>query len=117
MTQKFTIPGDVYICSFGDCNGSVQSGTRPCVVVSNAKCCAHSNTIQVVPITSKVKPELLTHYMLYKSDYDKFSADANTVLCEQITTVDKSQLKGKICTLSPKDLYEIILCIKYNFPF
>ena len=34
--------GEIYICDFGQNNGSVQSGVRPCVIVDNKNACAFS---------------------------------------------------------------------------
>ena len=116
MQDNFVCPADVFICNLGENSGSVQSGCRPCIVVSNAKCCMYSSTIQVVPMTSKPKPDLPTHYLIYNKDYNKLQANVNTVLAEQITTIDKAQLIEKICTLSPKDLYHVINCVKRVFP-
>lgn len=116
--EKFISAGDIYTCNLGNEKiGSEQKGIRPVVVISNAQCCAFSPTVQVLPITSQTKSKLPTHHILYKEYYKYLQYNLNTVLGEQIITVDKSRLGQKICNVTPEDLYRIIECAKKNLPF
>lgn len=73
--------------------GSVQNSIHPIVVVSNRLNNLYSPTICIVPLTSKVKRLLPTHVLLDKSTG---IAKDSIILCEQIQTIDKSQLKNYI---------------------
>ena len=46
---------DIYYCDFGDNDGSEQSGERPSLIISNDLGNVNSDTIIVLPITSKKK--------------------------------------------------------------
>ena len=48
---------DIYYCDFGDNDGSEQSGERPSLIISNDLGNVNSDTIIVLPITSKKKKD------------------------------------------------------------
>lgn len=86
--------GDIFLdVDFGEARGSVQSGARPCLVVSNKLCNMYSPVITVLPITAQVKADMPTHFHLDKNKY-KLKRHS-IVLAEQIITVDKSYLKNR----------------------
>lgn len=68
--SAYNIPGD-----------SLQSGTRPWLVVSNDKCNQSSPTVTVVPLTTQDKTPLPTHVEFHQAGKDQ------TILCEQIRTI------------------------------
>jgi mRNA interferase MazF len=110
------LQGDVFLCDFGECEGSIQGGLRPCLVVSNNKNNYYSNVVIVVPITSQNKKSYLPmHYMLYKKDYDFFHRKENTVLTEQIRCVNTDMLKKKLGRIDILDLMHIIEKLNINF--
>jgi mRNA interferase MazF len=115
--NRFVTPGEIYMCDLDEVLGSEQGGNRPVVVVSNSKICAFSPTVQVVPVTSKAKGDLPTHYSLYKKDYPAFNYNVNLALCEQVRTIDKTRLGQKLCSLSHYDFYNIVQATYKNFPF
>ena len=78
--------GDVIMCDLGIRDGSVQSGIRPCVVVSNDVGNTYSNIYIVVPLTTKHKTNLPTHVELTTDSY---------ALCEQCTTISGQQILRK----------------------
>lgn len=79
----------------------IQGGCRPVVVISNNIANKYSPIVSIVPLTSKLKKRPLpTHVTLFAEGL----ACASTALCEQMTTIDKSQLIRRIGTVSaPKD--------------
>ena len=90
--------GDVYYCRF-EKNGNVQGGERPCVVVSNNSNNQFADIVIVAPITSKKKKRIPTHVPIVVDE-------ESTILCEQITTVRKSDLisrRGHIKQMSMID--------------
>lgn len=96
--------GDVYYADLGDnpC-GSEQGGLRPVLIIQNNVGNKHSPTLIVAAMTSSQKKHRLpTHCAVSGMEKDSF------VLCEQLRTIDKSRLRGKlVCTLSEADIARI----------
>ncbi|MBR6613560.1 MAG: type II toxin-antitoxin system PemK/MazF family toxin [Clostridia bacterium] len=97
--------GDIYYADLGKVVGSEQSGIRPVVVVQNNLGNKYSNTVIVLPITSRVKKKLPTHVSISKNKYG-LEKDS-IILVEQIRTLDKSRLKERIGRVDKKVLDEI----------
>ena len=93
--------GDIIIADLGQHVTSIQSGIRPCVVMSNNMANRHSPVITVVPLTSKIhkKEYLPTHVFL--NGYRNAGLGCHSLaLCEQITSVafsDILEVTGKVC--------------------
>lgn len=117
MKERFVTLGDVFMCDLGQGIGSEQSGIRPIVIVSNAKCCIYSDVIYGIPITKQEKTPLPLHHNLYKSKYDFLRYDDNTALCEQYRPVSKQRLKEKMGHLELDDIYELVEKSKKNLPW
>ena len=92
--------GDIFFCNLSKTQGSVQCGGRYCIVVSNNTGNIYSPTIMVVPCTTKKKKNLPTHFNIM---LDKTS----TVLCENILTIDKTQMERYYGRLSAEELTEL----------
>lgn len=106
---------DIYYCDFGDNDGSEQSGERPSLIISNDLGNINSDTIIVLPITSKKKKDLPIHYILYKDIYPFFKDEENTVLTEQIRCVSKKKLHKKMGQISVEDFNNIVIILNVNF--
>lgn len=106
---------DIYYCDFGDNDGSEQSGERPSLIISNDLGNVNSDTIIVLPITSKKKKDLPIHYILYKNIYPFFKDEENTVLTEQIRCVSKKKLHKKMGQISVEDFNNIVMILNVNF--
>lgn len=106
---------DVYYCDFGDNDGSEQSGERPSLIISNDLGNVNSDTIIVLPITSKKKKDLPIHYILYKNIYPFFKDEENTVLTEQVRCVSKKKLHKKMGQISVEDFNNIVIILNVNF--
>lgn len=90
--------GDVYMAKLPRSeNSKVQYGLRPVVVVSNNMANFYSPVITVIPLTSRsTKKNLPTHVFI-----NGYGLRTNSIaLVEQITTIDKSYLTVKICSLA-----------------
>ncbi len=85
--------GEIWMADLGETVGSIQGGIRPVVIVSNNTGNVNSTTANIVPITTKAKNILPTHFDLI----NYYGLEHSTVLCEQITTICKSQLLEKKC--------------------
>lgn len=81
-------------------SGSVQAGLRPVIVVQNDIGNHFSPTTIVCSITSAKKPPIPTHLYIGKCAglYKE-----STILCEQIKTVNKSDLKTYVGFISNQD--------------
>ena len=95
--------GEIYYADLGQGNiGSEQSGTRPVLVVQNDIGNRFSPTVIVACMTSRLfKNEIPTHVRLAKETYGL--AEDSLVLCEQIKTIDKIRLRGRIAKLNLPD--------------
>jgi mRNA interferase MazF len=101
--------GDVFFADlFGA--GSMQSGRRPVIIVSNNKANKHSKTVTVVPVTSsETKAKLPTHV-----EFDGQSKTHNLkgiALGECINTIDKTLLREKVGYCSAKEMFKINVAI------
>lgn len=97
---------DMWNVHLGSNRGSVQSGERPCVVISNNIGNKYSPVVIVAPVTSRVKKEMPTHVKVCGSDAGLYSD--SIVLLEQIMTISKDQLDFKITELPDKYSHEIV---------
>lgn len=112
--KDMVFKGNVYVVDLGNTIGSVQGGVRPCVVISNDVNNMHSPTLQVIPFTSVEKSNLPMHYTLDAKGH-KFLAYDSVVLTEQVTTIDKCQIKYYIGSLNKKDLNDIYSKLDIQF--
>ncbi len=116
MSKREIYQGQIYICDLGSDNiGSEQSGERPCLVIQNNILNATSENIIVVPITSKRKKVLPTHYILTNDKYGFLSCNDNTVLCECIRSVSKKRIQKFIGQIDNYDLEEILKTKEYAY--
>lgn len=100
--------GDIIIADLGQHETSIQSGIRPCVVMSNNMANRHSPVITVVPLTSKIhkKEYLPTHVFL--NGYRNTGLGCHSLaLCEQITSVAFSDILEVTGKVSERKLAEI----------
>jgi mRNA interferase MazF len=79
-------------------------GEHPVIIMSNHMACMHSNSLQIIPITSQDKKPMESHILIRK----EFGLDVDsTALCELVTTVDKSILLYKVGQISKDVMLEI----------
>lgn len=116
MSKREIYQGQIYICDLGQDNvGSEQSGERPCLVIQNNILNATSEVIIVVPITSKRKKSLPTHYILTNKKYDFLTFGENTVLCECIRSLSKKRLGKLLGQIEMNDLEEVLKTKEYAY--
>lgn len=96
--------GDIYLVELLPKIGFVQSGTRPVIVLQNNCGNFYAPTLIVAPLSSNVnkKRDFPTHYYLESSV--KYPS---LVLLEQITTIDKRQVKKYIGSVDRHIMAEI----------
>lgn len=90
--------GEVYWVNFEPSLGGEIKKTRPAIVLSNNAANTHLNRVQVVPITSNTD-------RLYPGEaFVSLNAERRKAMADQLTTVSKQRLGGKIGTLGNEDL-------------
>lgn len=115
ITEKYDLlfstvkRGEVYLCDFGEPYGSEQGNKRYAIVVQNDDGNFHSPTTIVLACTTEQKKRLPVHYHFVFSnenmiDYDviRVGMEQNTVMAEQIRTVDKTRLRKFLGTMTPE---------------
>jgi len=87
--------GDIFYADLSPVVGSEQGGIRPVLIIQNDVGNRHSPTVICAAITSQInKAKLPTHIEI---DCCKYSlVKDSVVLLEQIRTIDKKRLRGKI---------------------
>lgn len=86
--------------------GSVQCGYRPVLIIQNNTGNRYSPTVEIVPITSKKENKwyIPTHVRIGQN---KHLESDSVILCEQIQTIDKTQLGTRVGTLKRRKLLEV----------
>ena len=85
--------------------GSVIWQDRPAVVVSNDGINAGRGTVEVVYLTTSPKKDAPEHCTI------RSTGTPSTVLCEQISTIDKSQLSKYVGTVTDQERQIIDACL------
>ncbi len=95
--------GDIYMATLNtDSEGSLQSGVRPVLIVSNDKANEFSPVITIIPMTSKLgKKRLPTHVYMNSCGLEKPSI----ALVEQITSINRTSLTKKLGSIK-QTMYE-----------
>lgn len=96
--------GEIYLVDLGVQKGSIQSGKRPVVVISNNMNNQYSPTINVLPITSKNKNNIPVHVNV---GIKEGLSQESTVLTEQVVTINKNQIKKYVGKCNKYKMYEI----------
>lgn len=95
--------GDVFWATLPKYNqSSVQSGTRPVVIVSSLKGNLSSDVVMIAPLTTRIKNLCVNADIEFKID-----GRQSQVLCNQIQTVPKSVLFNYAGHMSWQDLERI----------
>lgn len=103
IEEKTYIRGDVFFAEL-EGSGSIQSGTRPVVIIQNNIGNKHSSTVIVATVTSQMKKvSQPTHVIVKKDSMNNLKCDS-IILLEQIQTINKINLKFKIGRLNEKDV-------------
>lgn len=112
---------EIWFAELGDHSGtSVQSGTRPVLVISNDVANRNSPVITVIPLSSKLKKlELPVHIVLTEGDCEMLRnehLEDSILLVEQITTIDKLVLFNRLCQVtSNQKKHEIETAVTKQF--
>ena len=87
--------GDIVYIDLGYQEGSVQSGKRPCLVVSNDKSNRASEIVNVIPLSSKRKNNPV-HVTIRPKDVRGHLERVSDALVEQVATKSKEEILQKV---------------------
>ena len=108
--------GDIIIINVENNIGSQQGGIRPAIIVSNNIGNKHSNTIKVLPGTTKRNNSTLpTHVHFSTSEVTCLSRDT-TFEAESSWVINKFQIIKKIGTLTETQLNRVAIAMAYDTP-
>ncbi|MCM1172710.1 MAG: type II toxin-antitoxin system PemK/MazF family toxin [Clostridium sp.] len=95
--MKEIMRGDIVYVDLGQHpKSSVQSGLRPCIVVSNDRNNKCSTVVNVCPFSGKQDKKFIpVHVQVTPNDVDGFLDMVSVCMPEQIATVDKSKIIRK----------------------
>lgn len=99
--QDKILRGDIVWANNYLADGNIQKNMRPYLVISNNKCNEFSNVILAIPLTTRAKKNIPTHYKI------KINNKLNTILAEQIVCLNKEDIKGYIDTIDDYDLKQV----------
>ena len=109
--------GEIWMAQIPEKKGSIQGGHRPVLIISNNKNNQHSNVVNAIPMTTKMnKRNLPCHVEIW--DYEKYGLNApSTIMVEQITTIQKENLRYYMGSISDLDmLVRIYRAMRVQFP-
>lgn len=101
VIRKTFSRGDLFWGSNDIANGSEQKGYRPYLIISNNMNNNYNSLLTVVPLTTKNKKGIPTHKTIMINDVKC------TVLCEQITCVEKTDMLKFIRSISMEELKDV----------
>ena len=95
--MKQIVRGDVIYVDLGQHpKSSVQSGMRPCVVVSNNRNNQYAKVLSECPCTARVSKKYVpTHVRIEPEEVKGYFEKTSVLLAEQIVTVDKRKVISK----------------------
>ena len=98
--------GDIYIADLTGGTGSEQGGRRPVLIIQNDVGNRESGTVIAAAITSKTERKHImpTHCRVQAQNG---LARVSYILLEQIHTIDKTRLKGRLGTLGDKHMRKV----------
>lgn len=102
------VRGEVWLATLDPTVGSEIKKTRPCVIISPREMHDYLRTVIVAPMTtaSKVAPYRIAL---------RFRGKNGLILLDQLRTLDKSRLAGRLGTIGPKTLQATLNALRQMF--
>lgn len=109
--------GEIWMCNLTSKDDSVQGGYRPVFILSNDLNNTFSPTLNIIPITSKMKKKKLPVHVQLAS-YQRYGLKSpSTMLVEQIMTIPADYLDKKIGVVDDREtLGDISRAMSVQFP-
>lgn len=98
--------GDVFFADLSPVVGSEQGGVRPVLIIQNDIGNRFSPTVIVAAITAQIQKAKLPTHVEIDAEVHDFDRDS-VVLLEQIRTIDKQRLTGKITHLDEETMRKV----------
>lgn len=98
--------GEVWRVVFDPAIGGEIRKTRPAVIVSNDAANRHLNRVQVVPLTSRTGKVYPSEALV------TLNGEPRKAMADQIATVSKRRLRGRLGTLGQPDLERLARAIR-----
>lgn len=98
--------GMIVFCHLSN-NGSIQSGTRPIILVGNEKSLKYSSVFTAIPLTSRMTKKPLPTHVLLTPENTPCLLKTSIALGEQILSVNKSDIERVIGTVSDEIMQEV----------
>lgn len=108
MKQTHIKRGDIFWVDFDPAKATEIQKKRPALVCSHDVLNENSSRIIVAPITSNLKKIYSFEYVVTNS-----SGLNGKIMLDQIRSIDKSRLSGKMGSLSAKEMQEISGILKF----
>jgi mRNA interferase MazF len=105
--------GDIFVASLDPVIGKEISKTRPVIVVSNDVNNRFSDTVSVLPLTSKHVDRVYPFEVFLPKKSANLPKDSK-VKANQIRTIDKSRLVSFMGRIDRKDMSDIDLAMKVH---
>ena len=105
--------GEIYWFDLPQGVGTEQGGRRPVLVIQNDLGNLASPSTIVASVTSRPRRRLYPFHVRFSAAESGLRLDG-TVLCEQIDTVDKSQLGARAGELPPARMLEIDDALRWS---
>ena len=109
--------GEIWMADLMEKSGSIQSGYRPVLIISNNKNNYYSTVVNAIPLTTKMnKRHLPCHVEIW--NYKKYGLTApSTLMVEQVTTIEKENLRYYMGEIKDVDmLMRICRAMQSQFP-
>lgn len=105
--------GEIYFANLSPVRGSEQGGTRPVLVIQNDMGNAHSPTVIVLCMTSRLKKRMLPTHVILPRERTGLERDS-MVLCEQVRTIDRSRLLERVGAITPEDMQRVESALRHS---
>lgn len=128
QNSRKIVQSGVYFCDLGENIGSEQNTNldepRPVLVVSNSFINKSGSNVIIVPLSKhliikkgrkgKIVPKYSSHYFLKKDKYTFLRYDS-AVKTEEVRSVSKIRLLGKLGEINEQDFNNILIRLKWTF--
>ncbi|MGB4645268.1 MAG: type II toxin-antitoxin system PemK/MazF family toxin [Dictyoglomaceae bacterium] len=103
--MEFPKRGEIWLVVLDPIVGSEIGKTRPALVISNNRNNEFSNTITILPITSKTQE--VYPFEVFLSKEEGYLSSDSKIKCNQIRTVDKRRLIKLLGEVTDEKLKEV----------
>ena len=98
--------GEIYLADLDPVRGHEQAGTRPVLIIQNNIGNQYSSTTIAAAITSRISKKRLPTHVEASAEESGLPKDS-IILLEQIRTLDKERLIGKMGKLIPPKMKDV----------